>query len=514
MLTPRLELRGITKRFGASVALDSVDFTLEPGEIHALLGENGAGKSTLMNIGCGLLSPTSGQIRLGGELAAFASPREAARAGIGMVHQHFLLVPTFTVLENLILASQSQGWRLERDALASHAQGMASRLGWSVPLQARVCDLPVGTQQRIEILRALMGDARILLFDEPTAVLAPSEVGELLGVLRALRDEGRSLVFVSHKLSEVLALCDRVTVLRRGRLEGTLAAVDTDPKDLARRMVGDSAADALISDPFPQNYASSPSPNHAAPVLSVQSLCTKPAADAIALKNISFHIAPGEILGIAGVDGNGQEPLAEALTGLRSWSAGEIALHGVPITRLRPQDLEHFGIAFIPPDRQRQGLALDLTIEDNLVLEASQLPVFGRGPFLNKPALRAFAARTARDFDIRADSLQSPARALSGGNQQKIVIARALWRKPSLLIAVSPTRGLDVAATEYVHCKLRERQSEGGAVLLVSTELDEILALCDRIAVLYEGCIVGIVSAQTPRETLGLMMGGRERESA
>jgi len=552
-VTPALELRGIGKRFGALRALDGVDFTLVPGEIHALLGENGAGKSTLMNIVRGLLAPTAGSIAVGGHPVSFASPRDAARAGIGMVHQHFLLVPPFTVLENLALVAQDQGLLIDHKQITRKAEETARRLGWCIPLDARIADLPVGTQQRVEILKALLGDARILLFDEPTAVLAPGEIGELFGVLRALRAEGRSLVFVSHKLGEVMALCDRVTVLRRGRVVGTIDVRETSPEDLARRMVGGDGpqpaslggtplalnGQAQRSEP-PSGLQDNPPSREAGSVhlawgfqpqghsdqhsragdsppelgageatLTVSHLTTAPQPDAVALRDISFMLTPGEILGFAGVDGNGQAELAQALTGLRPWAGGTITLNGQAISRLRPPDLARLGIALIPPDRHRDGLALPFSVAENLMLEAAALPQFRRGPFLNRPALRRFAAQIAREFDVRADSLDAPAAALSGGNQQKIVIARALWRKPPLLIAVSPTRGLDVAATAYVHARLRQRRAEGGSLVLISTELDEVIALSTRIAVLYEGRIVGIVPSDTPRETLGLMMGGK-----
>ena len=543
-------MRGITKRFGDVVALDRVDFDLVPGEIHALLGENGAGKSTLMNVLRGLTPPTAGTITLDGTPVRFGSPQDAAQAGIGMVHQHFLLVPTFTVAENLALASPTRRPPLDE------AKEITRRLGWVIPLNTRVADLPVGTQQRVEILKALLGNARLLLFDEPTAVLAPGEIGELFTVLRTLRAEGRSLVFVSHKLNEVMALCDRVTVLRRGRAVSTVAVADTSPEDLARRMVGsgEEPLPARSSPPSPtgrgeEDKARSkpetprppvsggpplalrvasaaagwvPAPPHdlmmsgpGTPILAVTDLSTEGGADAVALHGLIFSLQPGETLGFAGVDGNGQAELAGALTGLRPWTGGRVALNGQDIVRLRPRDMDRYGIAFIPPDRHTEGLALTLSIADNLTLEAARLPRFRRGVgglFLDRRGLGVFAAELARDFDVRASDLTLPARSLSGGNQQKIVIARALWRKPSLLVAVSPTRGLDVAATAYVHAKLRARAADGGATVLISTELDEVIALSTRIAVLYEGRIVGIVPPDTPRETLGLMMGGKAAE--
>jgi len=507
MPTPALTMHGITKRFGNALALDQVDFDLQPGEIHALLGENGAGKSTLMNILRGPLAPTAGQITLGGQLVQFRSPEDAARAGIGMVHQHFLLVPTFTVAENLALASR---WK---QPPIREAAELCQRLNWQIPFNARIADLPVGTQQRVEILKALLANAQILLFDEPTAVLASQEAEELFVVLRALRAEGKSLVFVSHKLNEVMALCDRVTVLRRGRNVGTVAITETDPADLARRMVGEEGG-TLSKPSAPTRFGRGGAERAGAgsPILSLTNLATSAEKDAIALRDITFTLEAGETLGFAGIDGNGQAELAAALTGLRPWRTGSVTLNGQVLKRLSPRDLERLGIAFIPPDRHTEGLALTLSVADNLTLEATSLPRFHQGPlgwFLDRRGLDAFAGQLVRDFDIRVTDLMLPTRSLSGGNQQKIVIARALWRKPALLVAVSPTRGLDVAATTYVHGKLRERQAEGGAMILISTELDEVIALSTRIAVLYEGRIVGIVPPETPRETLGLMMGGK-----
>ena len=505
MPPPALTMRGITKRFDSTLALDVVDFDLHHAEIHALLGENGAGKSTLMNILRGLFAPTSGQITLEGQPIQLASPDQAARAGIGMVHQHFLLVPSFTVAENIALAFP------QRHPPLQEARELCQRLNWLLPLDARVADLPVGTQQRVEILKVLLGHSQILLFDEPTAVLAPTEIEQLFVVLRGLRAEGKSLVFVSHKLNEVMALCDRVTVLRRGRNVGTVSVAETSPEDLARRMVGNSGAVEDMGgqgNPAPKRLV----PDDAAPILTVTDLATQGGLDAVALRDVSFSLQPGETLGFAGVDGNGQAELAAALTGLRPWQSGSVILNGLELPRLSPRDLEKLGIGLIPPDRHTQGLALALSVSDNLTLEAANLPRFRRGLgslFLDRAGLATFAAELARDFDVRTSDLSLPARSLSGGNQQKVVIARALWRKPVLLVAVSPTRGLDVAATAYVHDKLRRRQAEGGATVLISTELDEVIALSTRIAVLYEGRIIGIVPPDTPRETLGLMMGGR-----
>jgi simple sugar transport system ATP-binding protein len=506
---PVLRLRGITKRYGSNVALSAVDFELAPGEIHAVLGENGAGKSTLMHVMRGLTRPDIGQIEIGGKSVVITSPDSARRHGIGMVHQHFMLVPSFTVAENLALGEPKSTWYLKsvRDEVSARAAEIAQHLDWRIPLDTRVGDLPVGTQQRVEIVRALMGNASILLFDEPTAVLAPTETVELFRVLRTLRNEGRSLIFVSHKLSEVMSLCNRVTVLRRGKVVGTLPVSETNPRDLAERMVGSEHKDAVEADPSTVPHSTSPS-TASNPIIALHDIATMPQPNAVALHDISFSVMPGQILGFAGVDGNGQSELAEVLTGLRRWTHGTVTFDGRDLAHLNAPDLDALGIAYIPPDRHREGLALDLSIEENLLLQAIDLPEFRVGPFVRRKKLREYAGKLARDFDIRSDDLRLPARSLSGGNQQKIVAARALAGKPKLLIAVSPTRGLDVAATAYIHDRLRERRDEGGAIILISTELDEIIELSNRIAVLSRGEIVDIVPPDTPRTSLGLMMGG------
>jgi simple sugar transport system ATP-binding protein len=492
-----LAARGIVKHFGSTRALDGVDFELRTGEIHALLGENGAGKTTLMNILRGHLRPAAGETIVRGTAVKIQAPTDATRLGIGMVHQHFLLVPVLSVLENLTLAGSDKGFLVQPARVAEKAAAICARLGWRISMNARVADLPVGAQQRVEILRALLTDATILLFDEPTAVLAPGEIDELFSVLRVLRSEGASIVFVSHKLAEVMSLCDRVTVLRRGRLAGTVDIGDTSPTDLARRMVGDDAPRELL---FGQERSPAFGGCAAAPpAMRVVNLrAGKRHKDEVALDMISLKIAPGEILGVAGVDGNGQTELFEALAGMRQFRADEIVL---------PAGVS--AIAFVPPDRHRQGLALSLSVAQNLTLDAVHLAGYHAGPFLRRRALAELASKLASEFDIRSADLDQPARSLSGGNQQKVVIARALWKSPRLLIVVSPTRGLDVAATAFVHDQLRRARDGGAAVLLISTELDEIYALSTRIAVLYEGRIAGVVDAGASLESIGLLMGGK-----
>jgi ABC-type uncharacterized transport system ATPase subunit len=503
-----LRVSSITKWYGSNKVLDDVNFSLKYGEIHALLGENGAGKTTLMNILRGLTQQSAGAIFVDGKQATIKSPVASAKLGIGMVHQHFLLVPAFTVEENLVLAGQHSGLLVNRKQTISEADAICTKLGWTVPYQSRVADLTVGIQQRVEILKALLGDAKILLLDEPTAVLTPLEVDELLNVFRTLRDEGRSLVFVSHKLGEVMAVCDRVTVLRRGRVVGEAMISETNPEDLARRMVGEEANS--IADDSPAE-----APVQRGDGLVVRALnAPQQTVDDVALTDLNFEVGNFEILGFAGVDGNGQEELFETLSGMRDFSPGEMRIGGAPRTKLDPAELNGLGISLIPPDRQRQGLALSLSIRDNLLFDAVRDPKNQWLGFLANRQLTALAQRLRAEYDIRTSDLSLPASSLSGGNQQKIVIARALSKSPKIVIAASPTRGLDVAATAYVHDKLRQCRDAGAAIVLISTELDEVIALSNRIAVLYEGRIAAIVPPTTPREQIGLLMGGKSVEQS
>jgi simple sugar transport system ATP-binding protein len=536
----RLEMRGITRRFGDLVALNDVTFTARAGEIHALLGENGAGKSTLMQILAGLYRIQEGEIRLDGRPVRIDSPRDAAAHGIAMVHQHFTLVEPFTVAENLALAADARrpapgAKRRSFDPrqAAAPAFAMAERLGWSLAPDARVGSLPVGVQQRVEILKALQGEARLLIFDEPTAVLAPGEVEELFRLLRRLRGEGRTLIFISHKLNEVTALCDRVTVLRRGHRIATLPVSETDARGLAVLMVGEEASGRPPSPPtgYPRaEPGTRPSGARggcggggvsAPPIIGGPG---GPAAGGLTLNDLtvagpgrpavdhlSVSVARGEILGLAGVDGNGQVELAEALWGIRPVAAGSISLDGEALT---PSASMRRRMGWIPQDRHRTGLVLGMSVRENLILAAHAWPSYRRGPFLRLGALRGLADRLVREFDIRVADPRQPAASLSGGNQQKIVIARALFHEPDLLIAVNPTRGLDIGATGYVHAQLRRARARGAAILLISTELDEVLALSDRVGVLYEGRLMDILPPDAPRQTLGLLMGGRSGASA
>ena len=508
-----LSARGIVKRFGAFTALDGVDFDLKAGEIHALLGENGAGKSTLMNILSGLLRPTQGDILVHDAPVRFASPSDAERQGIGMVHQHFLLIPPLSVRENLLLgASREMGGLLSYPAAQAEqeAQELAQRLGWRIPWDAATGSLPVGTQQRIEILKALRGDTRVLIFDEPTAVLTPIETPELFATIRQLAAEGKGVVFISHKLNEVLELAGRVTVLRRGRVVAQLNTSETNAAGLAEAMVGkDSDAAEMLLKVSSRRAAPSSAPQK--PLLTAGKI-TLPGAKGIprpALADISFAVAAGEIFGIAGVDGNGQAELAECLSGLTPPISGEIRI-GDAVPAGNPAAFRAAGVAVIPADRQRRGLALPLSLTENIALGVYDKAEFRRGPILLWPLLRERAATLIQRFDIRAGGPESAAKSLSGGNQQKAVIARALADNPRVVIAVNPTRGLDVGAIAFVHDALRRAQAAGAAIVLISTELEEVLTLSDRVAVIYEGRISGIVAPDAPREQFGLLMGGQQ----
>lgn len=489
-----------------------MDFAVRPGEIHALLGENGAGKSTLMNILSGLLRPTSGDILLSDKPVRFASPTDAERQGIGMVHQHFLLVPPLSVKENLLLgASPQMGGALSYPIgkVLDEARSLASRLGWQIPWDAPAGSLPVGTQQRVEILKALRGITRVLIFDEPTAVLTPTETPELFGTIRRLAAEGRGIVFISHKLDEVLALADSITVLRRGKVVTRTRAAETDARALAEAMVGrDSEAAALLS-PRP-SVPRPPQKERRGRGVTVTNLMLGRQYTA----SISFTVKPGEIFGIAGVDGNGQGELADCLTGLLRPSGGSIQI-GENTPPVSPASFRRAGVAVIPADRQVRGLAMPMTLTENFALGVYDNPAFRWGPLLRWPALRRRADTLIQEYDIRASGAGAAAQSLSGGNQQKIVIARALAGNPQVVVAVNPTRGLDVGAIAYVHRALRGARDAGAAIVLISTELEEVLTLStERVAVLYEGTFSGIVTPDTPREEIGLLMGGKQQEKA
>jgi simple sugar transport system ATP-binding protein len=503
-----LELHGITKRFPGVLANDHIDFDLRNGEVHALLGENGAGKSTLMSILYGLYHPDEGEIAIHGEKASISSPKEAIERGIGMVHQHFMLIPVMTVAENIILASEptKAGIVLDYAAARAHVQELARSFNFAIDPDSRIENISVGQQQRVEILKALYRQADILILDEPTAVLTPQEAQELFGILKGLVREGMSIIFISHKLNEVLEIADRITVLRRGKKVETLPAAGATEESLARLMVGREVL--LRVDKSPAKPAE--------PLLVVEDLRVFDDRELEVVRGVSFQAHAGEIVGIAGVDGNGQTELVEALTGLRSVAGGSFSLDGRELTKAGTNRILDSGVGHIPEDRQRRGLVLEFTLSENMGLHDFDRPPYSRFGWLRPGRLVERAKRLLREFDVRGGGPQTLAKSLSGGNQQKVVVAREVGNDPRVLIAAQPTRGLDVGAIEFVHRRLVEERDEGRAVVLVSLELDEILSLSDRILVMYEGEIVGEYPPDVSEEELGVaMLGGtREKEVA
>ncbi|WP_068776712.1 ABC transporter ATP-binding protein [Paenibacillus sp. FJAT-26967] len=498
--TPVVELKQITKRFPGIVANDSISLKLHKGEIHALLGENGAGKSTLMNILFGLYHPDEGSIEVGGKQVRIDSPNRAIELGIGMVHQHFKLVQPFTVTENIILGMEPRkGINIDYKYAAKQVQKLSEQYGLQVNPHARIQDISVGMQQRVEIVKTLYRGADILIFDEPTAVLTPQEIAELMVIMKRLVAEGKSIILITHKLKEIMQLSDIVTIIRRGKVVDTVKTSETTTRELAEKMVGRSVSFKVDKKPA----------EPAAPVLQADNLTAKSPSGIPVLQGLSFDVKAGEILGIAGVDGNGQSELIEALTGLRRIDGGSIRLLGKDITNQSPRQISEAGVSHIPEDRHKHGLVLDFTMSENMVLQTYYKPAFNRGGFLNFDAIEKQASRLIEAFDVRTPSTQTKARSLSGGNQQKAIIAREIDRNPDLLIAAQPTRGLDVGAIEFVHKQLIAQRDQGKAVLLISFELDEILNVSDRIAVIYEGQIVGEVKPEeTNDQELGLMMAG------
>jgi ABC-type uncharacterized transport system ATPase subunit len=506
-MPPVLELRGITKAFPGVLANDHIDLTLEQGEIHALLGENGAGKTTLMNILYGLYTPDEGQIMLNGQEAQIQGPPDAIAQGIGMVHQHFMLVPVMTVTENVMLGVEStrNGIFLDQTQVDQRIQEISQQHGLEVDPEAYIKDIPVGVQQRVEIIKVLYREADILILDEPTAVLTPQEVEDLFKVLRSLSAQGKSLIFITHKLKEVMALADRITVLRNGRVVGTTTPDETTELKLAAMMVG-REVDLVV-----RKKPASP----ADVVLEVKDLRVLDERQNMTVNGVSFEVRAGEVLGIAGVQGNGQTELVYALTGLQSIVGGEMRLLGETLAHATPRKILERGVAHVPEDRQRHGLILSFPVHDNLVLCSYYLPPFAKGIATQEESVIATGRELVDEFDVRTPSVFVPASNLSGGNQQKVIVAREFSRPIKLLIASQPTRGLDVGSIEYIHGRIIEKRDEGTAVLLVSPELDEIIALSDRIAVIYKGEIMDIVPALgVNKEYLGLLMAGVKPEEA
>jgi len=494
----KLELRGITKRFGSLVANDHIDLTVEPGEIHCLLGENGAGKSTLMNVLYGLYQADEGEILLDDQVQHFAGPGDAMSAGIGMVHQHFMLIPVFTVAENVMLGHEETtfGGRLDLAKARDKVREISERFGFDLDPDALVEDLPVGVQQRVEIIKALSRDAKVLVFDEPTAVLTPQETDELMVIMKQLKDAGTSIVFITHKLREVREVADRITVIRLGKVIGEAEPTATNA-ELASLMVG-RAVDLTVD-----KGEAKPG----APALIVEGLSVIDARNQIVVNNVSFEVRRGEVLAIAGVQGNGQTELTEALIGLQQKVSGVITLDGKSLRGRSVRGILDSGVGFVPEDRKEDGLVAEFTISENLMLDRDSEP-FVKWGTLQLAYLEQFAEEKVKEFDIRAQGVTTHVGRLSGGNQQKVVLARELSRDLRLFIAAQPTRGLDVGSIEFVHTRIIETRDAGVPVIVVSTELDEVVALADRIAVMYRGGIVGIVPGDTPRDVLGLMMAG------
>jgi general nucleoside transport system ATP-binding protein len=502
-----LELRGVTKRFGPVVANDGVDLQLRRGEIHALLGENGAGKSTLMNVVFGMLRPDEGEVVLDGRPFLADSPRAAMAAGIGMVFQHFMLIPVMTVAENLVLGHEPRRrGLLDLEGARRRCRELSGRYGLDVDPDAVVEDVTVAQQQRVEILRALSRGAKVLVLDEPTAVLTAQEADELVRVLRALREDGTSIFFISHKLDEVLAVADRITVLRRGRTVGTVEAADADEASLARMMVGRDVV--LVADKTDVDRDAHP----ATPLLRVEDLHVRDDRGLEAVDGVSFEVRAGEVVAIAGVDGNGQTELIDALTGLRAPESGRVLVRDRDVTGVGPREARRAGVGHIAEDRQTRGLVLDFTIAENLALNDPVRAGRGRFGLLDPRRMSQRARELVEEFDIRGGGPDAPARSLSGGNQQKVVVAREVTDGPDVLVAAQPTRGLDVGAIEFVHRRLLAERARGRGILLVSLELDEVRALADRVLVLSRGRIVGELPPTATDEELGLLMTGGARD--
>ncbi|MGE5553881.1 MAG: ABC transporter ATP-binding protein [Betaproteobacteria bacterium] len=499
-MEPIVRLRGITKRFPGVLANDGIDLDIMPGTVHALLGENGAGKTTLMNILYGLYQPDEGEIFIRGERVRVTDPNVAIRHGIGMVHQHFMLIPPFTVAENIVLGKEPRrGLNLDLKRAVKAVEELSARYGLKVDPWSRVESISVGMQQRVEILKALYRGAEVLILDEPTAVLTPQEVRELKMIVDSLAAQGKAIIFITHKLKEIMEMAQVVTVIRRGRVIKTLPTAGTNPRELASLMVGREVILEVRKAPAQLGEEA----------LRIEGLTANNNRRLPALRGVDLEVRRGEILGIAGVDGNGQTELVEVLTGLRPATGGRVLLKGREVTRLRTRPRLRAGLGHIPEDRQKRGLVLDFSVAENLILATYDRSPFAAGIELNQKAIRKHAERLVEEFDVRTPDVETPVRSLSGGNQQKVIVAREIDQDPDVLIAAQPTRGLDVGAIEFVHERLVAERDRGKAVLLVSFELDEILSLADRVAVMYEGRIVAVLpAAEANEEILGLLMSG------
>lgn len=504
-MTPALEVRNLTKRFPGIVANDAVNFTLEKGEIHALLGENGAGKSTLMNMLYGLYRPDEGEILLDGHVVHINGANDAIRRGLGMVHQHFMLVPTLTVAENIILGNEVvNGVLIDITQAQQRISQLAKNFGLDIPVDAYIHDLPVGVQQRVEIVKALYRGADILILDEPTAVLTPQEADDLFVIINRLKQQGKSIIFISHKLREVLALADRISVLRRGKLVGSTTPAQANESILASMMVGRDVVLHIEKTPATPKDV----------ILEVQHIKAFDDRGSVAVNDVSFTVRAGEIVGIAGVQGNGQTELVEAITGLSEPSSGQVIINGRNITGLGTNVAIDAGIGHIPEDRHHHGLVLSYSVAENMVLSTYDIAPFAKGIVINTEAINEQAQRLVGQFDVRTSGIDALASTLSGGNQQKVVVARELARPLTLLVAAQPTRGLDVGSIEFIHKSIVAQRDQGSAVLLVSAELDEILSLSDRILVMFHGQIIAdIPAAQADRNKIGLLMAGVTQES-
>lgn len=502
MAIQSVELRNISKRFPGVLANDRVSLGVRAGEILALLGENGAGKSTLMKILYGMYHPTEGEISVNGQVVQFKSPADALAQGIGMIHQHFQLVPGFTVVENVALGlKSSRGPLTDLDVVSKRINELAAQYGLHVEPNALVWQLAVGQQQRVEIIKALYREASLLILDEPTAVLTPQEVEEFFGILRRLRDAGNALIFISHKLYEVMEISDRVVVLRDGRVVGAVETKTTNEQELARMMVGRDVV---------TNWEKSATlPTEA--VLGVENLAVSNDKGLPAVKNLSLDVRAGEILGIAGVSGNGQRELAEAIAGMRRVNGGVVRIAGRDMTNHAPVEMIDANVAFIPEERMVMGVVREFSVAENAILETHNRPPLSNWTLFDFKQINAHVTNLVREYDVKTPSLETPVKSLSGGNIQKLILARELSRAPRVLIAAQPTRGVDIGATEYIHKRLVEQRGAGTAILLISEDLEEVRALSDRIAVMYEGEIVGIVPPDTSVEELGMMMAGAKR---